>query len=62
MGIHTGLGYENRLAAALKPGIKLTAKRRTRDDVGFEAGGERRDEPHVLVSGEQRGDAAPPAP
>lgn len=30
VGIHTGLGYENRLAAALKPGIKLTAKRRTR--------------------------------
>jgi len=30
VGIHTGLGYKNRLAAALKPGIKLTAKRRAR--------------------------------
>lgn len=31
VGIHTGLGYENLLAAAaLKPEIKLTAKRRAR--------------------------------
>lgn len=30
VGIHTGLGYENRLAAALKPDINLTAKRRSR--------------------------------
>lgn len=40
----------------------LLFKKINYDDVGFEAGGERRDEPHVLVSGEQRGDAAPPAP
>ncbi|KAK2896605.1 hypothetical protein QQF64_005880 [Cirrhinus molitorella] len=62
VGIHTGLGYENRLAAALKPEIKLTAKRKARDDVGPEAGGECRDEPHILVPREQRGYAAPAAP
>lgn len=32
------------------------------DDVGTEAGGECRDEPHVLVPREQRGYAAPAAP
>lgn len=30
VGIHTGLGYKNRLAAALKPGIKLTAKKKNK--------------------------------
>lgn len=30
VGIHTGLGYENLLAAALKPEIKLSPKRRAR--------------------------------
>lgn len=52
----------NSLFAALKVGVKLTAKRRVRDDVGTEAGGQSRDEPHVLVPREQRGDAASTAP
>lgn len=32
------------------------------DDVGTEAGGQSRDEPHVLVPREQRGNAASAAP